>query len=248
MNQIRMLIVMAALAGSTFGQAFEVASVREADPALVRIRGTIEPNPGSLIIRNTTLRDAIRWAYDQDGARIGVMGGPQWADSARYDIVAKPPTASSNNQLRVMLRTLLADRFKLVVRAERIDNAVYALIIDPKGHTLRPSKTEGPLSRQRDTTGIAFRNTTMSDLQRFLLTVPGLDRPVINRTGVDGAFDFKLAILDVAPTEKAGNEAIVANGILPYADALAPLGLKLDPQNVPLDVITIEKVERPAEN
>ena len=246
MNQIRLLIVVMALAGSVYGQAFEVASVREADPALVGIRGSVTPSPGSLIIRNTTLRDAIRWAYDEEGARVGVLGGPEWADSVRYDIVARSPAASSNNQLRVMLRTLLADRFKLVVRAERRENAVYALTIDQKGHKLQPSKTEGPRSRQRDTAGIAFQNTTMSDLQLFLLSVPGLDRPIINRTGLDGAFDFKLTMLNVAPTEEAPNAAIV--GILPYADALAPLGLKLDPQKVPIDVITIEKVERPSEN
>src|SRR5262245_23253555 len=134
MNQIKTLMVMAALVGSVYGQGFEVASIREADPALAGIRSTVESNPGSLIVRNTTLRNAIRWAYDEEGARVGVLGGPKWADSVRYDIVAKPSAASSNNELRVMLRTLLADRFKLVVHAERIDNAVYALTIDQKGH------------------------------------------------------------------------------------------------------------------
>jgi hypothetical protein len=51
---------------------------------------------------------------------------------------------------------------------------------------------------QSDTTGFAFQNTTMSDLQLFLLSRAGLDRPVLNRTGLDGAFDFKLAMLNVA--------------------------------------------------
>jgi uncharacterized protein (TIGR03435 family) len=248
MNPIRMLIVLAALGGSAYGQAFEVASVREADPALAGIRNTIEANPGSLIIRNTTVRDAIRWAYDEEGARVGVLGGPQWADSARFDIVARPPTASSNHELRVMLQTLLADRFNLVVRSERKDNAVYALTIDPKGHKLQHSKTSGPRSIQRDTTGLTFQNVTMSDLQRFLLSLPGLDRPVINRTGLDGAFDFKLTILSGALTDEAGKEALGGAGIFPFLDALAPLGLKLDSQKVPIDVITIERVERPSEN
>src|SRR6187549_3592643 len=121
MRPIRVLIVVAALAGSVYGQAFEVASIRESDPAAGRvgIRSTIEPSPGSLSIRNTTLREAIRWAYDEPGARIGVLAGPEWADSVRYDIVARTAAASSETQLRVMLRALLADRFKLVVHAEK---------------------------------------------------------------------------------------------------------------------------------
>ena len=92
MNPVRVLIVLAALTGTAFGQAFEVASIRESDPAAARpgIRSTIEPNPGSLTMRNTTLREAIRWAYDEPGARIGVLEGPEWADTIRYNIVARP--------------------------------------------------------------------------------------------------------------------------------------------------------------
>jgi uncharacterized protein (TIGR03435 family) len=246
MNLIRILIGVVALVGNVYGQAFEVASIREADPALVGIRGSIEANPGSLVIRNTTLLDAIRWAYDEDGARVGVVGGPAWKDSARYNIVAKPPAAASNNQLRIMLRALLADRFKLVVHAERKEQPAYFLTVDPKGHKLRPAKTSS-LSVQPDATGVAFQNATMNDLQLFLLRQPGIDRPVINRTGLEGAFDFKLAMLSAANTEEPRNAPIAA-GIPAFADAIAPLGLKLDAGRVPIDVITIETVERPSEN
>lgn len=76
MKQFRPLILVAALAASVFGQVFEIASVREADPALAAIRGSIEANQGRLIIRNATLRDAIKWAYDEEGARVEVLGGP----------------------------------------------------------------------------------------------------------------------------------------------------------------------------
>src|SRR4029434_6061763 len=112
MNRLKSVMFFAAFLGSAYAQTFEVASIREVG-AVVGIRPTIEPSPGSLSIRNITLRDAIRWAYDEPGARIGVLGGPEWSDSIRYDIVAKPAAASSNDQLRVMLRALLADRFKL---------------------------------------------------------------------------------------------------------------------------------------
>ena len=144
MKPIGVFMVVVALTGSVYGQAFEVASIREIDPAAraVGLRSTIQPNPGSLAIQNTTLREAIRWAYDEPGARVGVLEGPQWVDIVRYDIVARTAAASSTDQLRVMLRTLLADRFKLVVRTEKRENAVHFLTVDPKGHKLRPSKTE----------------------------------------------------------------------------------------------------------
>jgi uncharacterized protein (TIGR03435 family) len=144
-----------------------------------------------------------------------------------------------------MLRTLLAERFQLVVHAERKDSAVYALTIDPKGHTLKPSKGGGARSMQRDSTGITFQNATMLDLQNFLSSVPGRDRPTINRTALDGAFDFKLTMMDVAYPEAP----TATVGMLAYSDALMSLGLKLNPQKVPIDVVTIEeKVERPSEN
>lgn len=248
MNSIRVLTIVAALTGSVYGQAFEVASIRETDPALGKlgIRGTIEPTPGGLTIRNTTLREAIRWAYDEPGARVGVVAGPTWADTVRYDIVARPAAASSNDQMRVMLRALLADRFKLVVRATRQESAVYLLTVDQKGHKLRPSKTKDPRRVQPGATGLTFENFTMPDLQRYLLSVPGFDRPVINRTDLDGSFDFKLAILATTDTEEA-RKAASANMFV-FADALKDFGLRLDPGEVPIDVITIESAERPAEN
>jgi uncharacterized protein (TIGR03435 family) len=243
MKQLRALVVVLALTGTAYGQSFDVASIRESDPAGAGLRGAIEPNPGGLSIRNTTVRAAITWAYDEEGARVGVQGGPNWVDAVRYDIAARAAAPVSNNQLRVMLRTLLADRFGLVVRAERKENAVYGLIVDQKGHKLRPAKPGGTRSIQSDATGFAFQNATMSDLQLFLLSRAGLDRPVLNRTGLDGLFDFKLAMLNVADTP-----AIAGIGTAVFGDALSLLGLKLEAQKVPLDVITIEKVERPSEN
>jgi uncharacterized protein (TIGR03435 family) len=148
-----------------------------------------------------------------------------------------------------MLRALLADRFRLVVSAVRTENAVYALTVDQKGHKLRPAKPGGTRNIQSDATGFAFQNATMSDLQLFLLSRrPGLDRPVLNRTGLDGAFDFKLAMLNVADTDEARKAAVAAASTVAFVDALAPLGLKLDAQQVPLDVITIERVERASDN
>ena len=248
MTLSRILVVVVAVAVNVYGQTFDVASIRKVANPPLGIRSTIAPNPGSLSMRNTTLREAIRWAYDEPGARVGVVEGPAWADSVRYDIAARPPVASSPGDLRLMLRALLADRFKLVVRAERRESAVHFLTVDAKGHKLRPSKPDSALRIQPDATGIAFENATMSDLQLFLSSTRGLSRPVINRTGLDGNFDFKLAILTGTDTEEARKAAIGSGNIVVFADAVKEVGLRLDPGTVPIDVITIEKAEKPSEN
>lgn len=249
MNAIRVALVVSALTGIVSGQAFEAASIRE-NPEATKggLRSIIAPNPGSVTLRNTTLREAIRWAYDGPGARIGVLGGPEWADSVKYDIVARPAAASSTDQLRLMLRVLLADRFNLVVRADKKESAVYFLTVDSKGHKLQPSKTKDARRVQPDAAGIAFQNVTMNDLQLYLLNLQGIDRPVVNRTGLDGAFDFKVAALAGTDSDEARKAASGGVNFTVFVDALKTLGLRLEPGTVPLDVITIEKAERPSEN
>lgn len=249
MNAIRVALVASALTGIVYGQAFEAASIREnPDATKGKLRSVIAPNPGSVTLRNTTLREAIRWAYDEPGARIGVLGGPEWADTVKYDIVARPGTASSDVQLRLMLRALLADRFKLVVRADKKESSVYFLTVDPKGHMLQPSKTKEPRRVQPDAAGISFQNVTMNDLQLYLLNLQGIDRPVLNRTALEGAFDFKVAALIGTDSDESRKAASGGVNFAAFVDALKPLGLRLEPGTVPLDVITIEKAERPSEN
>jgi uncharacterized protein (TIGR03435 family) len=81
-----------------------------------------------------------------------------------------------------------------------------------------------------------------------LLNVPNVDRPVINRTDLDGRFDFTIPILLEADTQEARTAASRGGNFFVFADALKDLGVRLDPGTVPLDVITIDRVERPSAN
>jgi uncharacterized protein (TIGR03435 family) len=243
MKPLRLLIIIAALAGSAYGQTFEVASIRE---SVAGRRTSIEPNPGSLTMRNVTLMRCISWAYRV--YEFQISGGPQWRDSARYDIVARSAGPASEDQLRLMLRSLLADRFKLALRIETKETLAYVLTIDKNGHKLRPAKG-GPRSVQPDPFGLALQNATMFDLEQFLLTVPGMDRPVFNRTGLEGAFDFTLTLFNgLEANEEDQKRAVLTAGAIGFSDALARLGLKLEMQKVPLDSIVIENADKPAEN
>jgi len=249
MKPLGILMLIAAVAGSVHGQAFEVASIRQTPPDAsgVNRRISVETNPGSLIMRNATLRSVIRWAYSVQDFQI--VGGPEWRDSARYDIVARSAMPSSVGEMRLMLRTLLADRFQLVARMQTQEMAVYVLRVDKNGHRLRPGSLDRPREVQPDSSGLAFRNATMSDLQLFLSTVPGRDRPIVNQTGLDGAFDFSLVLLNGPEGTPDGlKNSIVSGGIIGFADALSRVGLRLEPQRLSLDVISIDKAERPSEN
>ena len=251
MRRLRILIIIVAFAGSAYGQTFDVASIRENkldDSGIDGRRIGIETNPGSLTMRNVTLMSCIRWAYNVYDFQIS--GGPDWRNSARYDIVARPAAAASDDQLRMMLRALLADRFKLVLRMQIKETPVYVLGVDKNGHKLRAAKIDGPRGMRPDGVGIGFQNTTMSDLQQFLSTMPPIDRPVLERTGLEGSFDFTLTLFSNQPDGGAVGlkGTLVGAGATAFADALARLGLKFEAQKVPLDAIAIEKAEKPSEN
>ena len=112
----------------TYGQAprapsFEVASVKRNVASGSRVR--FETPPGKLTATNTPLRFLIRQAYRVPEARI--LGGPAWIDTERFDILANAPagTATTSDGIRAMLRTLLTERFGLVLHSENREMPVY---------------------------------------------------------------------------------------------------------------------------
>jgi uncharacterized protein (TIGR03435 family) len=133
--------------------AFEVASVRRNTSG--EFEQFVQRQPGGrLTIRNTPLRFLVRFAYMVHGFQI--QGGPDWIDSARFDIIAQAegdpqPVAAGPDPLRLMLRTLLADRFKLVMHRETQDLPVFALTAARRdgtlGPRLRPAATDCAAAR-----------------------------------------------------------------------------------------------------
>jgi uncharacterized protein (TIGR03435 family) len=109
--------------------AFDVASIKEnvstSDNASVRA----QPG-GRVTVSNNTLRNIVRNAYNVQNYQI--VGGPDWINTVRWDITAKAPEDAPPPQLLLMLRTLLADRFKLVIRHETRDMPIYALALARK--------------------------------------------------------------------------------------------------------------------
>jgi uncharacterized protein (TIGR03435 family) len=139
--------------GAAFGQSsetlpsFEVASIKPAAPMqagriMVRMSGGPgTPDPGQMTYTNVSLKNVLTNAYNVKGYQIQ---GPDWLDSARFDITAKVPLGTTKEQFRLMLQSLLAERFKLTLHHATKDMPMYALVVAKGGSKLKESPDDPP--------------------------------------------------------------------------------------------------------
>jgi uncharacterized protein (TIGR03435 family) len=207
------------------------------------------------------LRQLIEFAYHVD--KFQISGGPGWFESQGFDVLAKPPQSAEadagtrqlsndqRNQLRRRLQALLAERFQLVVHRETKEMPVYALVVAKNGPKLKES------TKERDMGGMPGRvtaeGTPMEGLAEYLTGM--LKRPVLDRTGLKGTYDFKLEWtpdpggLGKLDEEKAGGaSAPDPSGPSIFTALQAQLGLKLESQKGPVEFIVIDRAEKPSAN
>ena len=250
--------------------AFEVASIRK--NVSLSDNASVRGQPGGrLTVTNNSLRNIIRNAYNVQNFQI--VGGPEWINNDRWDIIAKAADDAQPQQMILMLQSLLADRFKLVIRREMRDTAVYALVLARSdgrlGPGLRASSIDcaalvaaargrgeplpntingRPACGTRSTRGsIVTTAVAMADFARNL--APQTGRPVVDRTGLSGAFDIDLMW---TPDQASGPDgpppAAGGDGVSLFAAIQEQLGLKLDAQRAPVDTLVIDSAERPVED
>ena len=245
------------VAFAAFGQApatpkFEVATIKPTDPNFGGI--LIQFPAGTLALRGFTLKDIIGFAYDMDNRQI--LNIPKEIESQRYDVVGKAekPLMPANTDVKPMVQSLLAERFQLKFHRETREIPVYVLTVVKSGHKMKP-RTEGdggpPTSMLFQGANLPARNTSIAMLAGGLQKLV-LDRPIIDKTGLKGNFDFTLQ------WRPDGTQFGGRGGTLPAAadpdrvdifTALQEqLGLKLDAVRGPGDVMVIDKVEKPSEN
>jgi len=201
-----------------------------------------------------SLSDLVSWSYNIKPWQVAA--GPAWAgiqrdrttlDSAtkRFDITAKAEgdAARSPEEFRQMLRTLLADRFQLALHREARDTPVYALVTDKNGPKFResPPAAKGIL-RMNGAGRITASGGTMTQLAGWFSNANGVDRPVLDETGLTGRYDFALEWSNplVGPTDSTAPSIFTA---LPEQ-----LGLRLEPRRAPVEVFVIDRAEMPSEN
>ncbi len=139
--------------------AFDVASIKPNQMGNAggekSERENITVSPEGVMMRNVSLRSCLRWAYDVKDFQIS---GPGWLASEKYDIAAKTAPPTSAGQLRLMMQTLLADRFKLALHRETKDLPVYALVVGkngPKFHESAAGRRQGQYAAVRRRPGVS---------------------------------------------------------------------------------------------
>jgi uncharacterized protein (TIGR03435 family) len=227
---------------------FEVASIKSGKPGSVRKSLLTDPN-GRFATENATLRMLVTFAYSVHDFQVS--GGPRWIDSDAFDIVAKPENKSSRVQLLQMVQVLLTERFKLRIHRETKEQPVLALVIGKNGPKLKMANTDdgGPMRGLQGGRGeLTGLGADMGSLARRLSGVIG--RVVIDRTGLSGKYDFKLQWTpDTAQPMRGPDEPVDSSlGSSILAAVQEQLGLKLEAQKGPVDMIVIDAVERPSAN
>jgi uncharacterized protein (TIGR03435 family) len=233
---------IAILAIAAQGQSFDVASVKPNRAGIGEGAPSekITASPGSLTMQNVSLQTCIKWAY---ALRDFQISGPAWLTSERYDISAKSTAPASEPELRLMLRALLADRLKLKTRMEMQVKPVYALVVaknGPKLHrALDGDPSFGPLGGE-----LVFRSFSMPDLADRLSSRPfKLDLPVLDRTGLDGRFDFALK-LATSPDELKHTLEGMEQGPSIFVFFQDQLGLKLESRKGPIEMLILDSAEK----
>jgi uncharacterized protein (TIGR03435 family) len=173
--------------------AFDVASVRASKMLTARSQTA---DPGGIAYANVTLSDCIEAAWDVKPYQIS---GPEWLQSDRFDISARVEGPASKDRLMLMLQTLLSDRFKLRLHRETMERSVYVLVTAKSGPRLHAAQDESETGSAFVEGGLAFKNVSMRAFADYLGGWSAIDRPVRDRTGLMGGFDFTLRLFEDRP-------------------------------------------------
>jgi uncharacterized protein (TIGR03435 family) len=232
---------------------FDVASVK---PAAGGRGGSIGPAAGRVrwLARNASLKALVTEAYQ---VKIDqVSGGPDWVDRERFDIDAKAEGRSTTPQFARMLQNLLRDRFELRVRIERKTMPAYVLAVDKEGAPLAAAaageefsftQSPGDLPHQ-----VKLQGRSVS-LDYFVWRLGRLlDLPVVDSTGLPGAYDLDLLFIEDIPSDlldrAAGNGRAMETHPTIFEALRKQLGLRLTPGKAPVDTVAIESASRPRAN
>ncbi len=239
-------LLLALAPSAALSQTFDVASIKVSQIGKAGGEGSRRENtqvsPGTLNMRNVTLKTAIRWAYHVMDAQVV---GPDWLANERYDIMAKAAGPAPEAELRVMLQALLAERFKLAVHPQTKEMSAYALIVGKNGPKFHETQSEGESSLVPDqkTMKVVIQRTPLSQLVDMLSNV--LRAPVVDLTELKGRYDITLELAKYIPdrSEPMDPLTIITRGLQ------EELGLKIEPRKLPIDLVVVDHAEKlPSEN
>jgi len=249
---------------------FEAASIKINNSGQLRTDGRVLPS-GRVELTNRTLKVLIQTAYSVQDFQIA--GGPEWLNRTRFDITATAGGPVAQAELQMMLRDLLADRFKLAVHTEPREMPIYALTraradgkpgpqlrasdLDCVARRLAPPQPGTPQGQEQpcgfEVAGgsVAARGFPLSRLVDSLSMM--LRRTVVDRTGLSGTFDFDLTwtpdgMPQQAPPPGVDLPRIDPNGPSIFTAIQEQLGLKLESARKAVDVFVVDRAVLPTED
>jgi uncharacterized protein (TIGR03435 family) len=253
---------------------FDVASIKVHPPPITRI--VIPPvGPGRFVVEAFSLKQLVARAYSVPEVRV--LGGPSWVDTERYDVDAKSESSIPQQQMSLMIRSLLEDRFQLQAHTETRALQVYELAVAKGGSKLKSSEDQtppapplappaagqrgGPLGGQLPRGAFTGGRGSMQGsavpiggLVNFL--TKQLGQQVYDKTGLTGLFDFKLewtpgneqAPGPFGPNPDAPPPPADSSGPSIFTALQEQLGLRLESTRGPVEVVVIDSAQRLTEN
>ena len=251
--------------------AFAVASIKRTPPDTGPGADFSAQAGGRLHARNNGVANFIQNAYGVPGYLV--VGGPEWIRTDRYDLEAKADGEPSRAEMMLMLQTLLAERFQLRLHRETRELPAYVLTVARGGAKLTRSK-EGDCAAPRPdgapipslapgetrlpscgNNNLSSRsnppNITWTAVGVNMASVTGalatfFRRPVVDRTGLTGAFNIKL---DLPPVQPAASDGGAPDpGASVFTVLQEELGLRVEEGRGPVEVLVVESIQRPTEN
>ncbi|HXP89025.1 MAG TPA: TIGR03435 family protein [Bryobacteraceae bacterium] len=236
---------------------FEVASVRPSNPDQGFINSTtsslrVDANHNVTFVQ-TTLRDLIMLAY---GVGAPQIQGPNFlyvrpdAPGDRFDVIAKVPDGATREQVPLMLRALLAERFHLSFHRESKTMQIFALEVAKGGPKMKESNpgatgearcTRSFAEREGATFAAVCNRMTSADIaQQLQALAPGYfrDGPVVDLTGLDGLYDFKIEWINRGQADNGSPGPTMFDAVQDQ------LGLKLERRRQPVELLVIDKLDR----
>jgi uncharacterized protein (TIGR03435 family) len=239
MRNLWLLSVIAVAGAQT--PAFDVASIK-LNQSLAG-GSAIRLSKGRVSMENVSLKKVLLNAYGIPDDRDYTVDGPSWLTAEHFDIDAIFPAEAQVSQVRQMMRTLLTERFKLVLHRETRQLPIYSLVVSKNGPKIHAAedgqgRTSGGPGRLEAT------KITMQKLADLLGRIMGL--PVIDGTNLSGVFDFTL---DWSPDEtqqaqREGTEPAVSVKPSIFTAIQEQLGLKLVGGKGPVEVLVVDRIEK----
>jgi uncharacterized protein (TIGR03435 family) len=248
------LVGLLSISGFSQSTTFDVADVHASAKSTNRQMGGGSLRGGRYELRNATMLDLITIAYGIEADKV--LGGPSWLEFNRYDVIAKAPNNTPQDELKLMLQGLLADRFKLVVHKDSKPVPAFILSLGKGKPKLKEADGSGTTGCQAQPSApepgviplnvASCHNVTMEAFAQVLRQMAGgyVTSPAVDQTGLKGGWDFDVKWTGRGQLAQAG-----ADGISLFDAIDRQLGLKLEPGKVEMPVIIVDSAnDKPTPN